>query len=247
MKSSGSVECELSREACSVYADILSQAVTGEFVGMQNFATLVGLCEDIDGKVEALEHAETEKRHALAFRAVGAELGVAVVADLNAPYWKRLRGAFLHWAEAGDLTACILIQEVMLESFAVSIYETIGKTAPGRLGRTFAGIAAEEADHLEHALEMLRSDRARDPEAFDSKVHAVHEDVMTVLAEMVAKEDLRGHCGLCSDSCVKPSLGEVGLDIVNLRGGALNLYLRTLDRIGLPGANTLQWVVQLPV
>jgi fatty aldehyde decarbonylase len=241
------VACELTPEACSVYADILSQAVTGELVGMQNFAALVGLYEDVDEKIEALEHAEIEKRHAMTFRSLASDLGVTAIADLKAPYWKRISEAFLRWAGAKDLTACMLIQEVMLESFAVSMYGRIGATAPGRLGRTFAAIAVEETEHLEHALKLFEREFVHDPMWFEAKVSAVHEDVMTVLAEMVAREDPGGHCGLCKNACVKSSLGLVDLDIVRMRGEALSLYLRSLDRIGLPGEKTLQWVTQLPV
>jgi hypothetical protein len=42
-------------------------------------------------------------------------------------------------------------------------------------------------------------------------------------------------------------LPDVSLDIVQLRGGALNLYLKSLDRVGLPGEETLQWIARLPV
>lgn len=79
---------ELTAECRSVYADILSQAITGEFIGMQNFASLVALMETIDEKVEAVEHAESEKNHALAFQKAADELGVEVVIDLAAPYWQ---------------------------------------------------------------------------------------------------------------------------------------------------------------
>ena len=247
MTHQGDANCELTVEACSVYGDILSQAVTGELVGMQNFAVLVGLYEDIDEKIEALEHAEIEKRHAMTFRSLAGDLGVTAIADLDAPYWKKISEAFLRSAAARDLTACMLIQEVMLESFAVSMYGSIGATAPGRLGRTFTAIADEETEHLEHALKLFEGEFVRDPPWFEAKVSAVHDEVMTVLAEMVAREDPAGHCGLCHEACVKASLGLVGLDIVRLRGEALNLYLRSLDRIGLPGEKTLQWVTRLPV
>jgi len=240
-------DCELSPEECGVYADILSQAATGELVGMQNFAVLVGLYDDIDEKIEALEHAEIEKRHAVTFRSLARDLGVTAIADLDAPYWRRIHEAFLRRAAKRDLTACMLIQELMLESFAVSMYGRIGATAPGRLGRTFAAIAAEETEHLNHAVELLQRDFAVDPEGLESKVAAVHDEVMTVLAEMVAREDPAGHCGLCREACVKGSLGRVNLDIVRLRGEALNLYMRSLDRIGLAGEKTLQWVARLPV
>ena len=75
----------------------------------------------------------------------------------------------------------------------------------------------------------------------------MHVDVMTVLAEMVGRQDRAGHCGLCHGSCVKSSLPRVGLDVAELRGVALRHYLKTLDEIGLPGDATLAWVAQLPV
>src|SRR5262245_52723250 len=157
-------------------SDILSQAVTGELVGMQNFASLVALCDGVDEKIEAVEHASNELSHAIAFRGAAAELGVSLIVDLAAPYLQRLRAAFLKWAERRDLVACTLIQEVMLESFAVSMYQSVSEVAQGRLAQTFRSIAAEEESHLDHALQMLRKERERDPEAFLAKVHAIHED-----------------------------------------------------------------------
>ena len=56
--------------------------------------------------------------------------------------------------------------------------------------------------------ELLQAERARDPGAFDAKVHRMHEEIMTALAEMIAREDPGGHCGLCQGSCVKHSLPE---------------------------------------
>ncbi len=238
---------QLTREQRSVYADILSQAVTGEVVGMQNFASLVALVETVEEKVEAVEHAESEKTHALAFQKAADDLGVDVVVDLAAPYWRRIREAFLDYVDRGDLTACLLIQELMLESFAVSIYETVADAAPAGLARVFRAIAEEEKGHLEHVIAFLEAEHLKDPAAFTRKVHEVHLAVMTVLAEMVAREDPHGHCGLCSGECVKHSLGHVHLEIGAVRGRALNFYLQTLDRLGLPGEETLQWIANLPV
>jgi hypothetical protein len=123
----------------------------------------------------------------------------------------------------------------------------MGKAAPGTLGKTFAAIAAEEEEHIEHALEILRAERARDPQRFDERVYRLHLDVMTTLTEMVAKECKNGQCDLCHSSCVKPSLSQIGLTTVELRGASLQHYLNTLDMLGLPGEMTLQWVAQLPV
>ena len=238
---------ELTAEYRSVFADILSQAVTGELIGMQNFASMVGMVDSVDEKIEAVEHAENEKCHALAFRQAAAELGVDVIVDVDAPYWKRIRMAFLDRVEQGDLTACVLIQEIMLESFAVSTYLTVADVAHAPLAKTFRAIATEEQEHLEHALDFLRGEYSRAPDEFELKVEQVHEDIMTVLAEMVAREDPRGHCGLCRNECAKKSLPLVHLEIGTLRGRALNFYLQALDRLGLPGEKTLKWVANLPV
>jgi len=96
-------------------------------------------------------------------------------------------------------------------------------------------------------MAILRAERALDEQRFDDKVHRLHLDVMTTLAEMLTKECRNGHCEVCHGSCVKPSLPEVKLSAAELRGVSLQQYLKTLDKLGIPGEVTLTWVTQLPV
>jgi hypothetical protein len=234
-------------ETRSVYADLLSQAVTGELVGMLNFAALVDLAASLGEKEEAIEHACSERRHAEAFRERARELGVELVERVDAPYWKGVRSAFLFWAARRDRTACMFLQELILESFAVVLYGAVGEKADGRVGQTFHRIAREEEEHLVHAVEHLREEYRRDPDDFQAKARAVHESVMPTLAQMVARTDSGVHCGLCRLECVKKSLPLVRLDIGDLRGKALRKYLEMLDAIGLPGEVTLGWVARLEV
>lgn len=229
-----------------VYADILSQAVTGELIGMQNYASLVELCEDVDEQMEAVEHSASEMGHAVAFRKAADRLGVDLIVDTSAPYWARIRQAYLENARAGDYSACLIIQEVMLEAFAVSMYHAVADVTDGQVGEIFRAIGAEEESHLEHAIDELRAELEQDRDAFEDKVHRLHEQVMTVLAEMVAAEDSVGHCELCAGECVKSSLHHIGLSSADLRGKALNFYLATLDRIGVRGEKSLEWVANLP-
>jgi fatty aldehyde decarbonylase len=242
-----SVAPPLSEMESSVWRDILAQAVTGEMIGSLNYATLADLYAQEDERQEALKHSADERAHAARFSAVAQDLNLAVSGDTTAPYWKRIGLAFLSRASGGDLIACIVAQEVMLESFAVATYELIGQVAPGKLGSIFSTIAREEGEHVVHAVSTLQVERNRDPQAFDQKVREVHEEVMTTLAEMVAREDHNGHCGLCSGSCAKPSLSKVGLSTAALRGVSLRRYLKTLDAIGVPGKASLAWVARLPV
>jgi fatty aldehyde decarbonylase len=135
----------------------------------------------------------------------------------------------------------------MLESFAVASYQVVARAAPGELAATFARIADEEGEHVEHAVKMLRAERRRDSRGFDSKVHEVHEEIMTILAQMISPKSLDCGCGLCAGSCVKACLPQVGVRLGEIRGASLQRYLRTLDEIGVPGELSLIWVAQLPV
>jgi len=240
-------DCRAPLPAAPIWRDVLAQAVTGELVAAMNYSALAEVCEDPAEISEALEHAEIERGHAAAFAAEGRAIGVEAADNVDALHWKRLRDAFMRRVAERDFIGCLIVQEIMLESFAVASYARVGKVAPGSMGRTFTAIAAEEGEHVDHAMEILRAERARDAERFDEKMGRLHLEVMTTLAKMLAKECRDGHCEVCHGDCVKPALFDVSLSAAELRGASLEQYLKTLDRLGLPGEVTLQWVAQLPV
>lgn len=240
-------ECTSLSLTAPIWQDILAQAVTGEMLATLNYTALSEICDDPEEKADALEHAEGERGHAAAFAAEGRSLGIDVPSNVDGKHWKRLREAFMRCITERDFIGCLIVQEIMLESFAVASYARVGKVAPGSLGRTFAAIAAEEEEHVDHALAILKTERARDAQRFDDKVYRLHIDVMTTLAKMLAKECKDGHCEVCHGNCVKPSLFEVSLSAAELRGASLQQYLKTLDKLGIPGEVTLAWVAQLPV
>jgi fatty aldehyde decarbonylase len=230
-----------------IWRDVLAQAVTGELLAAMNYTSLSEICDDPAEVADALEHAAGEKGHAAAFSAEGRRIGVDVPNNVNGKHWKRLREAFLRCITARDFIGCLIVQEIMLESFAVASYARVGKVAPGSMGKTFTAIAAEEEEHIGHAMEILKTERALDAQRFDDKLYRLHLEVMTILAEMLARDCRQGHCEVCHGSCVKPSLPDVSLSAAELRGASLHQYLKTLDKLGLPGEVTLAWVTQLPV
>ena len=241
------IECTSLSPSAPIWQDVLAQAVTGELVAAMNYTCLAEICDDPAEVADALEHAAGEQRHAARFAAEGRKMGVDVTDNVDSRHWKRLREAFLHSIAERDFTGCLIVQEIMLESFAVASYARVGKVAPASLGRTFASIAAEEEEHVDHAMVILRAERAMDAQRFDDKVYRLHLEVMTTLAKMLAKECKDGHCEVCHGNCVKPSLPEISLTAAELRGASLQQYLKTLDKLGLPGEVTLTWVTQLPV
>src|SRR6266550_1761813 len=241
------MECTSLSLSAPIWQDVLAQAVTGELLAAMNYTSLSEICDDPAEVADALEHAQIERGHAAAFAAEGRKIGVDVTNNVDAKHWKRLREAFLRCIAERDFLGCLIVQEIMLESFAVASYFRVGRVAPGSLGETFARIAAEEEEHIDHALAILRAERVRDAQRFDDKMHRLHLEVMTILAQMLAKECKDGHCEVCVSSCVKPSLFEVKLSAAELRGASLQQYLKTLDVLGMPGEVTLAWVARLPV
>ncbi len=244
---SQAIECISLSPSAPIWQDVLAQAMTGELVAAMNYTSLAELCDDPAEVADALEHAAGERGHAARFAAEGRKIGVDVPNNVDAKHWKRLRGAFMRCIAERDFIGCLIVQEIMLESFAVASYARVGRVAPGSLGKTFASIAAEEEEHVDHAMAILRTERALDAQRFDDKVYRLHLDVMTTLAKMLAKDCKDGQCEVCHGSCVKPSLFDISLSAAELRGASLHQYLKTLDMLGLPGEVTLRWVAQLPV
>lgn len=230
----------------AVVTDILSQAITGELIGMSNFASLTEAIDDVHEKMEAVEHANCERGHAEGFINIAKQFGIEPVINTEGYYWRSVRECFLKYCRQQDFTGCLIIQEVMLECFAVSMYHDVGNALHNEIGELFRAISAEEREHIEHSIELLQSEMKKDAAAFYKKVEGIHWDCMNILAEWTAKTDLKGHCGVCKGNCMKESLHEVELSVTNMRGNALNLYLKTLDRIGLPAQKTLQWIINLP-
>jgi 1,2-phenylacetyl-CoA epoxidase catalytic subunit len=244
---STTLEPPITDEYRSVFADILSQAITGELIGMSNYAAMCRLYDDAEGRIDAVEHAANERAHARAFQRAADELGVTTIVNMQAPYWNRLRQSLLAHVDRADHVACLVIQEVMLEALAVSMYFAVADVAHDKLARTFRAIGEEEQGHIDHAIDELRAELEKNPDAFERKVEGLHDEVMTTIAEMLGANDSMGHCEVCHGNCVKDSLHAVGLSRATMRGQALNLYLRTLDRIGIRGERSLAWVARLPV
>jgi fatty aldehyde decarbonylase len=230
----------------SVIIDILGQAITGELIGMSNFASLTEAVDDVHEKMECAEHANCERGHAEGFMVVAKKFNLNPVINMNGYYWKAIRDCFLKYARAKDFIGCLIIQEVILECFAVSMYNDVGKALDNEIGELFSAISLEETEHIEHSIEILQNEMNKDPQAFQTKVETIHKECMTILGEWTAAVDTKGHCGVCHGECMKESLHCVHLDLKTIRGNALNLYMTTLDRIGLPGQQTLQWIINLP-
>lgn len=233
-------------EVFNVISDIYSQAITGELIGMSNFASLAETIDDPHEKMEAVEHADSERLHAVGFMVYAEKLGLNVNINLKGSYWNRIRQQFLNYAAQKDFIACVIIQEVMLEAFAISMYTDAGNALGGESKKLFLSIAEEEKEHMDHSVELLQEELRKDPNRFIQKFEQIHFNCMTILSEFSAITDLKGHCGVCNGDCMKGSLHHVNLNVDSLRGNALSLYAKALDTIGIPGEKSIVWIAKLP-
>ena len=64
-------------------SDLFSQAITGELIGMSNFASLAGTIEDPHEKMEAVEHADSERQHAEGFMGYATKMGLKININLK--------------------------------------------------------------------------------------------------------------------------------------------------------------------
>ena len=161
-------------EVFNVISDIYSQAITGELIGMSNFASLAETIDDPHEKMEAVEHADSERQHAEGFMAYAEKLGLNVNINLKGSYWNRIRQQFLNYAAQKDFIACVIIQEVMLEAFAISMYTDAGNALGGESKKLFLSIAEEEKEHMDHSVELLQDELRKDPNRFIQKFEEIH-------------------------------------------------------------------------
>ena len=233
-------------EVFNVVSDVFSQAITGELIGMSNFASLADTIDDPHEKMEAVEHADSERQHAEGFIDCAKQMGLNTNINLKGEYWGNVRKVFLSYAKNNDFIACLIIQEVMLEAFAVSMYTDVGRALKDEAGKLFLSIADEEKEHMDHSTDILREELQKNPSVFINKFEKIHFDCMTILAQFSATSDLAGHCGVCNGDCMKNGLHHIGLDVNSMRGNALALYAKALDNIGIPGERSIRWIADLP-
>ena len=94
-------------EEFNIISDVFSQAITGELIGMSNFASLAETIDDPHEKMEAVEHANSERMHAEGFMAYAKKNKLKININMQSPYWGNVRSQFLSYAQKKDFIACL--------------------------------------------------------------------------------------------------------------------------------------------
>ena len=218
---------------------IVSNTISGEIVAVENYSEMVSLMPSQEAAIEANHQAWEECGHIRQLAKLGSRLGFSVEQRIVEPQWEKIRQHFSRAVKRRDLAACLLIHDVMTETFAILLYRTLSKEADADpvTASVAARILRDEEAHLEIGIRRLRALRAKNETEVEDALVWAHHRVMPELFGMVSTS-CHYLCDRLNLDCASLDLGELGLEIDSLRVEALQAYMESLDRVGFPPSVT---------
>ena len=209
---------------------VVSNARKGEIMAIENYGEMVHLMPDTDSKIEAVNQAKEECKHILLLEKLARTIGFPVTETMVEPQWVNVRNAFHEAARKKDLAACLIIQDLMVESLAIGLYKVFASAANGdtETQTVAANLLKDELDHLEIGIRRIQDLMAKDSDQVHDALVWAHHKVMPNLFEMVHKS-----CDfLCSDhnlDCDTVDKGTTTVDLDLLKVASLEHYVSMLD------------------
>jgi fatty aldehyde decarbonylase len=209
------------------YSRINAMVIVGEGLADRHFRLLAEAIPEDGETLQIL--AAMEGRHAREFVGCGTNLGVKPDAPLARSLFAPLHGLFVEASRAGDRVACLVIQCLIVESFAVAAYRCYLPVADAYAKPITAEVLKDEALHLSYGEDWLRP---RFQEVAAGVVACCKQTVPLALA-MVER--------------LKPDLETIGIAPVELVGEFLACFQESLLAIGFSPASTREVLTELAV
>jgi fatty aldehyde decarbonylase len=231
-----------------VHRIILSQAVTGESVGIEHYARMIPLAADLDERLSLLEDAWREGQHLASMRDVAGQLGLEIDEARDDPYWSRVKMAFTERASGGDLLGCYVIQDLVLECFAVVLYEALVPCVEPFIAKRLSEVADDERLHLAQGVKRIREAFARNPDTTFERIEFANERVARVLGEWIKPQNCKPICGVCGKvggGCAKPDLELLELNMSRVQSMFVSRYGEALRAAGVSTGQATRWLARL--
>lgn len=137
------------------YSRINAIVIEGEQEAYDNYCKL---SESLpESKDELLRLAKMESRHMKGFQACGKNLAVTPDMEFAKEFFAQLHGNFQKaWAE-GKIVTCLLIQSLIIETFAISAYNIYIPVADDFARKITEGVVKDEYLHLNFGEEWLKA------------------------------------------------------------------------------------------
>jgi fatty aldehyde decarbonylase len=212
---------------------VVSNAREGEYMAIHNYSDIVRLLPGTDAKIEAVRQAKEECSHILLLEKLAERLGFDIDQSMVHAEWQVVRAAFVEAAERGDVAACLIIQDLMVESLAIGLYRLFSSAAnsdeeTARVART---LLKAELDHLDIGIARINELMQRDEDGVHDALIWAHHKVIPRLFDMV-----HGSCDfLCSNhelDCDTVDKGQITIDLEALKITSLEHYVEMLYSAG---------------
>jgi fatty aldehyde decarbonylase len=217
----------------NLLAYIVSNAISGEIMAVENYSEMVRLMPDSFARVETNGQAAEEVKHILMLAKLARNLGFSVERRIVEPQWATIRKHFSAAVAKSDLAACLITQDLMTETMAIMLYRTLAAEADTDelTAKVANDILADELEHLEIGIARITKLLEHDRGAVHDALVWAHHRVMPELFSMVSTS-CHSLCDVLSIDCASLRLSDMNLDLDTLRINALNQYLDTLERVG---------------
>ena len=209
------------------YSRINAMVIVGEGLADRHFRLLADAIPEDADSLQVL--AAMEGRHARDFVGCGVHLGVKPDAPLARSLFAPLHALFVEASRAGDRVACLVIQCLIVESFAVAAYRCYLPVADAYARPITAEVLKDEALHLSYGEDWLRP---RFQEVADEVVACCRRAVPVALGMLER---------------LKPDLDTIGIAPVELVGEFLACFQESLVAIGFSPARSRQVLTELAV
>ncbi|MDD1794231.1 long-chain fatty aldehyde decarbonylase [Enterovibrio makurazakiensis] len=227
---------ETQRVQSQAYKDLLAYVVTntisGEIMAVNNYTTMVPLIDDVDEKIHVVKQARDEGGHVNALSKLAAHVDFPTMKGMVEPQWKEIGRFVKERAREGDLTACIIAQDIMVETFATVAYTALQRNTDKHTRSLAASIYLEEVAHLQHGVDQIHRMLDNDAEDVHRAFEMAHKAVMPAMMSMV-NYNCFSLCDQLKIKCSTVSLGVIEQDLDQLRIDAIDTYMEKIDRIGL--------------
>ena len=209
------------------YSRINAMVIVGEGLADRHFRLLADAIPEDAESLQVL--AAMEGRHARDFVGCGVHLGVKPDAPLARRLFAPLHALFLEANRAGDRVACLVIQCLIVESFAVAAYRCYLPVADAYAKPITAEVLKDEALHLSYGEDWLRP---RFQEVAEAVVACCHRAVPVALSILQR---------------LKFDLETIGIAPVELVGEFMACFQESLVAIGFSPARCRQMLTELAV
>ncbi len=137
------------------YSRINAIVIEGEMEANDNY---IKLAEHLSGhKDELIKLARMENRHMKGFQACGKNLNVTADMPFAKTFFAPLHDNFQTALAAGDIITCLLIQSLIIETFAIAAYNIYIPVADDFARKITENVVKDEYLHLNFGEEWLKA------------------------------------------------------------------------------------------